>query len=119
MRVGVDRNKYQIHIPLPPKIDPTVTMMQVSSSWTYSGCINLLAQISCIKIICYCFGTVFTIIFHLYLEVWISIITSNLILLLWTLTSPLTSVIQQLTFCQVFIMVFLYTRLKSLSCSTY
>ena len=25
----VDRNKYQIHIPLPPKIDPTVTMMQV------------------------------------------------------------------------------------------
>lgn len=29
-RVGrVDRNKYQIHIPLPPKIDPTVTMMQV------------------------------------------------------------------------------------------
>lgn len=30
MRVGVDRNKYQIHIPLPPKIDPTVTMMQVN-----------------------------------------------------------------------------------------
>jgi len=29
MRVGVDRNKYQIHIPLPPKIDPSVTMMQV------------------------------------------------------------------------------------------
>ena len=29
MRVGVDRNKYQIHIPLPPKIYPTVTMMQV------------------------------------------------------------------------------------------
>ena len=27
---SVDRNKYQIHIPLPPKIDPTVTMMQVS-----------------------------------------------------------------------------------------
>lgn len=26
---SVDRNKYQIHIPLPPKIDPTVTMMQV------------------------------------------------------------------------------------------
>ena len=24
MRVGVDRNKYQIQIPLPPKIDPTV-----------------------------------------------------------------------------------------------
>merc|ERR1712178_156379 len=29
MRVGVDRSKYQIHITLPPKIDPTVTMMQV------------------------------------------------------------------------------------------
>ena len=29
MRVGVDRNKYQIHLPLPAKIDPTVTMMQV------------------------------------------------------------------------------------------
>ena len=28
-RVG-DRNKYEIHLPLPPKIDPTVTMMQVS-----------------------------------------------------------------------------------------
>nr|WCZ58639.1 26S proteasome regulatory subunit 7 [Seculamonas ecuadoriensis] len=29
MRVGVDRTKYQIQIPLRPKIDPTVTMMQV------------------------------------------------------------------------------------------
>merc|ERR1719253_1943824 len=29
MRVGVDRTKYQIQIPLPPKIDPTVTMMTV------------------------------------------------------------------------------------------
>lgn len=29
MRVGVDRTKYQIQIPLPPKIDATVTMMQV------------------------------------------------------------------------------------------
>jgi len=29
MRVGVDRNKYQIQIPLAPKIDPTVTMMTV------------------------------------------------------------------------------------------
>jgi 26S proteasome regulatory subunit T1 len=28
-RVG-DRNKYEIHLPLPPKIDPTVTMMQVN-----------------------------------------------------------------------------------------
>ena len=43
MRVGVDRSKYQIHIPLPPKIDPTVTMMQVEEKpdVTYSdvgGC---------------------------------------------------------------------------------
>merc|ERR1711974_504752 len=43
MRFGVDRNKYQIHIPLPPKIDPTVTMMQVEEKpdVTYSdvgGC---------------------------------------------------------------------------------
>ena len=29
MRVGVDRAKYQIKLPLPPKIDPTVTMMTV------------------------------------------------------------------------------------------
>ncbi|KAJ1920032.1 26S proteasome regulatory subunit 7 [Mycoemilia scoparia] len=29
MRVAVDRNKMQIQIPLPPKIDPSVTMMQV------------------------------------------------------------------------------------------
>ncbi|GJW58077.1 26S proteasome regulatory subunit 7 homolog A [Tanacetum coccineum] len=29
MRVGVDRTKYQIQIPLPPKIDPSVTMMTV------------------------------------------------------------------------------------------
>ena len=29
MRVGVDRSKYAIHLPLPAKIDPTVTMMTV------------------------------------------------------------------------------------------
>jgi len=29
MRVGVDRTKYFIHVPLPPKIDPSVTMMTV------------------------------------------------------------------------------------------
>ncbi|OII73514.1 26s proteasome regulatory subunit 7 [Cryptosporidium andersoni] len=29
MRVGVDRNKYKIQIPLPPKIDPSVAMMTV------------------------------------------------------------------------------------------
>ena len=39
----VDRSKYQIHLPLPPKIDPSVTMMQVEEKpdVTYSdvgGC---------------------------------------------------------------------------------
>lgn len=29
MRVGVDRSKYKIKVPLPPKIDPSVTMMTV------------------------------------------------------------------------------------------
>jgi len=29
MRVGCDPTKYQIHIPLPPRIDPTVSMMQI------------------------------------------------------------------------------------------
>lgn len=43
MRVGVDRNKHQIQLPLPPKIDPSVTMMQVEEKpdVTYSdvgGC---------------------------------------------------------------------------------
>ena len=37
MRVGVDRNKYQIHIPLPPKIDPSVTMMQVNPFLYFIG----------------------------------------------------------------------------------
>jgi 26S proteasome regulatory subunit T1 len=29
MRVGIERSKLSIQLPLPPKIDPTVTMMQV------------------------------------------------------------------------------------------
>lgn len=29
MRVGVDRQKYMIQMPLPPKIDASVTMMTV------------------------------------------------------------------------------------------
>lgn len=29
MRVGVDRTKYSIQLPLPPKIDPSVSLMQV------------------------------------------------------------------------------------------
>lgn len=43
MRVGIDRTKFFIQIPLPPRIDPTVTMMQVEEKpdVTYSdvgGC---------------------------------------------------------------------------------
>ncbi|CDK28622.1 unnamed protein product [Kuraishia capsulata CBS 1993] len=43
MRVGVDRNKYEIQLPLPPRIDPSVTMMTVEEKpdVTYSdvgGC---------------------------------------------------------------------------------
>jgi len=43
MRVGVDRTNYKILMPLPPKIDPSVTMMQVEErpSVTYAdvgGC---------------------------------------------------------------------------------
>ena len=43
MRIGVDRTKYKIQIPLPPRIDPSVTMMQVEEKpdVTYSevgGC---------------------------------------------------------------------------------
>ncbi|XP_053414837.1 26S proteasome regulatory subunit 7-like [Nycticebus coucang] len=47
MRVGADRNKYQIHIPLPPKIDPTVTMMQVEEKpdVTYSDVVGCKEQI--------------------------------------------------------------------------
>jgi 26S proteasome regulatory subunit T1 len=29
MRVGVDRVKYAMQLPLPPKIDPTVSLMEV------------------------------------------------------------------------------------------
>ncbi|AWU74721.1 uncharacterized protein C5L36_0A12960 [Pichia kudriavzevii] len=43
MRVGVDRSKYEIQLPLPPRIDPSVTMMTVEEKpdVTYSdvgGC---------------------------------------------------------------------------------
>ncbi|KAG7857957.1 hypothetical protein KL939_003213 [Ogataea angusta] len=43
MRVGVDRTKYEIQLPLPPRIDPSVTMMTVEEKpdVTYSdvgGC---------------------------------------------------------------------------------
>ena len=29
MRVGVDRTKYKIQLPLPKRVDPTVAMMEV------------------------------------------------------------------------------------------
>jgi len=51
MRVGVDRNgKFQIHLPLPPKIDPSVTMMTVEEKpdITYSdvgGCKEQIEKI--------------------------------------------------------------------------
>jgi len=51
MRVGVDRsNKFQIQIPLPPKIDPSVTMMTVEEKpdVTYSevgGCKDQIVKI--------------------------------------------------------------------------
>jgi len=51
MRVGVDRTgKYQIHIPLPPKIDPSVTMMTVEEKpdVTYAevgGCTEQIQKI--------------------------------------------------------------------------
>merc|ERR1712003_360737 len=50
MRVGVDRQKYQIHIPLPPKIDPSVTMMTVEEKpdVTYSdvgGCKDAIEKL--------------------------------------------------------------------------
>eukprot|EP01061_Rhynchopus_euleeides_P019543 TRINITY_DN32111_c0_g2_i1.p1 TRINITY_DN32111_c0_g2~~TRINITY_DN32111_c0_g2_i1.p1 ORF type:complete len:437 (+),score=203.16 TRINITY_DN32111_c0_g2_i1:146-1456(+) len=50
MRVGVDHQKYQICIPLPPKIDPSVTMMQVEEKpdVTYAdigGCKESIEQI--------------------------------------------------------------------------
>ena len=56
MRVGVDRNKYQIQIPLPPKIDSSVTMMTVEEKpdVTYSdvgGCkeqIEKMREVVCI-----------------------------------------------------------------------
>lgn len=49
MRVGVDRNKYQIQMPLPPRIDPTVTMMTVEEKpdITYSGENRIQMRVGC------------------------------------------------------------------------
>lgn len=50
MRIGVDRTKYAIQIPLPPKIDPTVSLMEVEDKpdVTYDdvgGCKKALEQL--------------------------------------------------------------------------
>ncbi|GIQ91883.1 hypothetical protein KIPB_015331, partial [Kipferlia bialata] len=50
MRVGIDRGKYSIQIPLPAHIDPTVSLMQVEErpDVTYSdvgGCKEQLRQL--------------------------------------------------------------------------
>jgi 26S proteasome regulatory subunit T1 len=49
MRIGVDRKKFQIQIPLPPKIDPTVSLMKVDDkpNVTYAdvgGCKEQIIQ---------------------------------------------------------------------------
>lgn len=51
MRVGVDRTKYRIQIPLPPRIDPSVTMMTVEEKpdVTYDDCGGLKEQITQLK----------------------------------------------------------------------
>ncbi len=57
---SVDRTKYQIQIPLPPKIDPTVTMMTVEEKpdVTYAdigGCkVNGTASMSLPRLGCHC-----------------------------------------------------------------
>ncbi|CAH8337200.1 unnamed protein product [Eruca vesicaria subsp. sativa] len=55
MRVGVDRNKYQIQIPLPPKIDPSVTMMTVEEKpdVTYNDVGGCKEQIEKMREVCY------------------------------------------------------------------
>eukprot|EP01128_Nolandella_sp_AFSM9_P005882 TRINITY_DN2934_c0_g1_i1.p1 TRINITY_DN2934_c0_g1~~TRINITY_DN2934_c0_g1_i1.p1 ORF type:complete len:449 (+),score=128.43 TRINITY_DN2934_c0_g1_i1:42-1349(+) len=51
MRVGVDRSKYQIQIPLPPKIDPTVSLMQVEEApnVTYDSIGGLVEELEQLK----------------------------------------------------------------------
>jgi 26S proteasome regulatory subunit T1 len=49
MRIGVDRKKFQIQIPLPPKIDPSVSLMQIQEKpdVTYKdvgGCLQQIEQ---------------------------------------------------------------------------
>ena len=50
----VDHNKYQIHIPLPPKIDPSVKMMNVeeNSNVTYNDFGGCKEQIEKMREVC-------------------------------------------------------------------
>ena len=60
MRVGVDRQKYEIQLPLPPRIDPSVTMMTVEEKpdVTYSdvgGCKDRIEKLREVVEVChYC-----------------------------------------------------------------
>jgi hypothetical protein len=47
--LSVDRVKYQIHLPLPPKIDPTVTMMQVLLTFQADICIKFFCSLLVLK----------------------------------------------------------------------
>jgi len=57
----VDRNKYQIQIPLPPKIDPSVTMMTVEEKpdVTYNDVGGCKEQIEKMREVSITFGRVF------------------------------------------------------------
>lgn len=54
----VDRNKYQIQIPLPPKIDPSVTMMTVEEKpdVTYNDVGGCKEQIEKMREVCHNLG---------------------------------------------------------------
>lgn len=58
----VDRNKYQIQIPLPPKIDPSVTMMTVEEKpdVTYNDVGGCKEQIEKMREVCMIFCTNYT-----------------------------------------------------------
>ena len=51
---SIDRNKYQIQIPLPPKIDPSVTMMTVEEKpdVTYNDVGGCKEQIEKMREVC-------------------------------------------------------------------
>ena len=59
----MDRNKYQIQIPLPPKIDPSVTMMTVEEKpdVTYNDVGGCKEQIEKMREVCI-FSPCFTLL---------------------------------------------------------